>query len=68
MWGEVAVRKEVRAKVGRPPKRAEGGLVSLTVRVPAEVKNLLVDQCEAFGLTLTEYLVALVVRDAAASD
>ena len=54
----------MRPKVGRPPKRAEDGTsVTLTIRVPGEVKNQMVDQAEAYDLTVTEYLVALVARD-----
>ena len=52
-------------KVGRPPKKAEPGTsTTLTIRIPAEIKNLMVDQAAAFDMTLTEYLVSLVERDA----
>lgn len=52
-------------KVGRPAKKANPGtFTTLTIRLPAEIKNLLVDQASAFDMTLTEYLITLVERDA----
>lgn len=54
----------MRDRVGRPPKRARSGeVVSLTLRLDGVVKNLLVDQADAYGMSLTEYLVMLVRRD-----
>lgn len=50
--------------MGRPPKKAEPGVsTTLTIRIPGEVKNTMVDQADAYDLTVTEYLVALVRRD-----
>lgn len=55
----------VRPKTGRPPVRPTGeGPTTLTLKIPARVKRLLVDQADAYDLTLTEYLVSLVERDA----
>jgi hypothetical protein len=52
-------------RVGRPAKRAvEGSFCTLTVRVPAGVKNWLVDQAAAFDMSLTEFLIMLVGRNA----
>jgi len=52
-------------KVGRPPKRAvPGTTATLTIRIPAEIKNLMVDQSAAFDITLTEYIISLIERDA----
>lgn len=52
-------------KVGRPPKKAEPGtMTTLTVRIPAGTKNKMVDQALAYDITLTEYIIALVERDA----
>lgn len=48
-------------KVGRPVKRAVvGSVTTLTVRLPADVKNWLADQAEAYDMTLTEFLVSVV--------
>ncbi len=55
---------EIRPKVGRPPRRAEAGTsVTLTIRIPAEIKNQMIDMAEAYGLSITEYISALVDRD-----
>ncbi len=52
---------------GRPPRRPRGDNPStLTIRLTAEIKNLLIDQAEATDLTITEYLTALIRRDAGA--
>lgn len=50
------------ARPGRPPKRAEG-TTTLTLRIPADIKNHLIDTAEALDLTITEYLLSLVRRD-----
>lgn len=53
------------AKPGRPPRRPNGNNPStLTIRLEAHVKNLLIDQAEATDLTVTEYITSLVLRDA----
>lgn len=48
---------------GRPPKNPETPFVTLTLRIPAELKVLLMSQAEAYDMTLTEYLTMLVERD-----
>lgn len=54
----------MRARVGRPPKRARpGDRPTLTIRLSVGEKNLLVDQADAYGMSITEYLVMLVRRD-----
>ncbi len=51
-------------KVGRPPKRAlPGTSVTLTIRIPSDVKNLMIDQASAYDMTITEYLITLVNHD-----
>jgi hypothetical protein len=51
-------------RVGRPAWRGVvGSVVTVTVRVPAVVKNWLVDQAEAFGMSLAEFVCLLVERD-----
>lgn len=56
---------DIRPKVGRPPKKADPGtFTTLTIRIPAETKNLMIDQADAYDMTITEYLIALVNRDA----
>lgn len=52
-------------KPGRPPRRPNGNNPStLTIRLTAPTKNLLIDQAEATDLTVTEYLTSLIHRDA----
>jgi hypothetical protein len=34
------------------------------LRIPADIKNYLIDTSEALDMTITEYLVTLVKRDA----
>lgn len=54
-------------KPGRPPRRPKGDVPStLTIRLPAKVKNLLIDNADATDLTVTEYISALVLRDSGA--
>lgn len=55
-------------RVGRPPVLPVGEVAVVSLRVPGWVKVLLVEQAEAFGLSLSEYVASLVVRDAAGSE
>ena len=49
---------------GRPPVRAQANTkTTLTIKIDANMKNLMVDQADAFDLSLSEYLCVLVVRD-----
>ncbi len=58
----------MRGRVGRRPKRAVGvGRVSVTLLVDGVVKNLLVEQAEGFGLSLSEYVSLLVRRESGGS-
>jgi hypothetical protein len=50
------------ARPGRPPKRATQ-TTTLTLRIPPDLKNTLIDQSEALDLTITEYLTTLIRRD-----
>lgn len=54
-------------KVGRPPKRVPPDeKTTLTIGLWGREKNLMIDQAEAYDMTLTEYLVMLTKRDVAA--
>lgn len=56
-------------KVGRRPKRVPPDDDStFTMKIPGVIKNLMIDQAEAYDMTVTEYLVTLVERDAAGSS
>ena len=50
------------AKPGRPPKRATT-TTTLTLRIPPDIKNHLIETAEALDLTITEYLITLIRRD-----
>jgi hypothetical protein len=52
----------MRKNVGRPPKQPIGDKVALTLKLPAHIKRKLIDDSNAVGLTLTEYLISLIVR------
>ena len=50
-------------KRGRPPKQATKA-TTLTMKLPAETKNLIVELADGYDMTITEYLLTLVRRDA----
>lgn len=53
-------------RVGRPPKRAQPGTnATLTILIPGEVKNMMIDQAVAYDFSITEYLISLIERDVA---
>jgi len=52
----------MRRNVGRPPKEPTGDKVALTLKLPSHTKKKLIDDANAVGLTLTEYLIALINR------
>lgn len=56
---------EVGGRTGRPAVRAVGGgVVGLSFRVDARLKNLLLDVAEGSGLSMRELLELLVLREA----
>jgi hypothetical protein len=54
----------MKRNVGRPPVVPNGGKSSLTMKVPSEFKQIVLDQAAAYGMTITEYIMTLVERDA----
>lgn len=53
---------------GRPPHRAQPNTkTTLTIKIDSDIKNLMVDQADAFDLSIGEYLGMLVVRDSGGS-
>ena len=57
----------MRRNPGRPPKiPASGDKSSLTMKVDADFKRLVVSQADGYGLTITEYVRLLVERDCGA--
>jgi hypothetical protein len=51
------------ARPGRPPHRADGP-TTLSLRIPPDIKNYLIDTSEALDMSITEYLITLIRRDA----
>jgi len=56
----------MKRNVGRPPVTpTPGGQSSITMKIPSEFKQQVLDQSQAYGMTITEYIQTLVDRDAA---
>ncbi len=53
------------SRMGRPPKLATKELTSITIRVDKNTKNLILELADGYDMTITEYLLTLVSRDAA---
>ena len=51
------------ARPGRPPKNPDGKTSTITLRLPADVKQYLIETSDALGLSMTEYVVSLLRRD-----
>lgn len=54
----------MRRNPGRPPIEPTGDKSTLTLKVSADFKRLLMRQAHAYGMTLTEYIITLVEKDA----
>lgn len=55
----------MRKKMGRPASLADpGGSSTVTIKIPSEMKNLIVELADGYDMTITEYLLTLVSRDA----
>lgn len=54
----------MRKRMGRPTKQATGRFSTVTIRVPADTKNLITSLADGYDMTITEYLLTLVERDA----
>ena len=50
---------------GRPPKQPTNDKSSITMKVDADFKRLVISQADGYGLTITEYMRLLVERDCA---
>jgi antitoxin component of RelBE/YafQ-DinJ toxin-antitoxin module len=51
---------------GRPPKQATTK-ATLTLKIDAELKNLVISLADGYDMTITEYIRTLVERDASQS-
>lgn len=52
------------ARMGRPTKKAEGLYSTITIKIPAQTKNEITELADGYDMTVTEYLLTLVRRDA----
>lgn len=57
----------MKAKTGRPPKNPTGSHSTLTIKIPADDKTLLIQMADAYDMSITEYVLTLVRKDASAS-
>jgi uncharacterized protein (DUF1778 family) len=55
----------MRKRMGRPVKQAEHAHSTITMRISGETKNLIAELADGYDMTITEYLLTLVSRDAA---
>lgn len=49
---------------GRPPKPTNRSISTITLKVKGDTKNRIVALADGYGMTITEYLLTLVERDA----
>jgi hypothetical protein len=54
----------MKPKTGRPPKHPTGTHSTLTIKLLAADKTLLIQMADAYDMTITEYLTTLLHRDA----
>jgi len=52
----------MRKRQGRPPKTPVGEQSTLTIKIPTPLKQQLINQAEAYDMTITEYLTTLIQR------
>jgi len=50
--------------MGRPPTPPTKPTVTITLRVPAELKTYLIETSDALDMPINEYVIALINRDA----
>jgi hypothetical protein len=49
---------------GRPPKQADKPS-TLTLKIPADLKNQIIELADGYDMTITEYITTLINKDAA---
>ena len=54
----------MRTRMGRPPKINATKTTTLTIRLSPDDKRLLCELADGYDMTLTEYIMTLVQRDA----
>ena len=54
----------MKPKTGRPPKTPTGTHSTLTIKITADDKTLLIQMADAYDMTITEYILTLLKKDA----
>ena len=54
----------MKRRTGRPPKQPTTKNTTLTFRIPSTLKSQLMEQADAYDMSITEYLTTLIERDA----
>jgi antitoxin component of RelBE/YafQ-DinJ toxin-antitoxin module len=53
----------MKRNTGRPVKVPTTERSTVTMKIDAKLKNLIIEQSQAYGMTITEYFTMLVERD-----
>lgn len=54
-------------RMGRPPKKPDQPIVCVTLRIPAHLKQHLIEMADALDMPINEYVITMLERDAAAT-
>jgi len=54
----------MKKRTGRPPKQPTTANTTITLRIPSKTKKQLIEQSDAYDMSITEYLTTLIARDA----
>ena len=54
----------MKKRTGRPAKHPTTQNTTLTLRIPSTTKKQLIEQSDAYDMSITEYLTTLIERDA----
>lgn len=54
----------MKRRTGRPAKQPTTKNTTLTLRIPSTLKSQLMEQADAYDMSITEYLTTLIERDA----
>ena len=57
----------MKTRMGRPPKTDANKTTTLTILLSPDDKRLVCELADGYDMTLTEYLMTLVQRDASSS-
>jgi hypothetical protein len=53
----------MKRNTGRPAKLPTSERATITMKIDADLKRLIILQAQAYGMTITEYITMLVQRD-----